>query len=58
VDQAAARLAIYVGPIAGWFARTAAREASGREDFVRLLGARLGAQERRAFLRDLGFSED
>ena len=57
VDQAAAKLAVYLGPIAGWVTKKAAAQATSREELVRILAGQLGAQERRAFLRDLGFPE-
>ena len=57
VDQAAARLAVYLGPISGWVTKRAVRQAGSREELIRILAGHLGAQERRAFLRDVGFPE-
>ena len=57
VDRAAAKLAIYLGPVAGWVTRRAAQQAESRDELVRILAGQLGAQERRAFLRDIGFPE-
>jgi serine/threonine-protein kinase len=55
VDQATARLAVYLGPIARVLARNAARQASDRDEFVRLVSEHVGTQERRAFLREIGY---
>ena len=57
VDQAAAKLAVYLGPIARVYARKAAQRTTDADEFVRLVAEHLGTQERRAFLHDLGSSE-
>ncbi len=55
VDQIAGRLAVHIGPIAKVVAKKAAQKATTRSEFVRLVAAHLGAQERGAFLHDVGF---
>ena len=57
VDQAATKLAVYLGPIAKVLARKAAQRTTDADEFVRLVAEHLGTQERRAFLHDLGASE-
>jgi eukaryotic-like serine/threonine-protein kinase len=57
LDQVAAQLAVYLGPIAQIMTRKAARDAKGRGDLVRRLAEHLGTQDRAAFLRDVGFGE-
>lgn len=55
VDGVAAKLAVYIGPIARVLVRNAARDARSREDFVRRCGEHLGAEERGRFVQELGF---
>jgi eukaryotic-like serine/threonine-protein kinase len=55
VDQTTQRLAVYLGPIARVVANRAAQKASSQEEFVHLVAGHLGAQERGAFLREIGF---
>ncbi len=58
VDQIAGKLAVYLGPIAKVLTRKAAQQAAGQQEFVRLVAGHLGAQERGAFLREIGFTAD
>jgi serine/threonine-protein kinase len=55
VDQTTMRLAVYLGPIARVVASRAAQKAASQEEFVQLVAGHLGAQERGAFLREIGF---
>jgi len=55
IDRIAGKLAVYMGPIAKILARKAAQQTDDRAEFVRRLAEHLGAQERGAFLRDVGF---
>jgi serine/threonine-protein kinase len=57
VDQATARLAVHLGPIARIVAKKAAQQAATRSDFVRRLADHLGTQDRVAFLREIGFPD-
>ncbi|MGH8850888.1 MAG: serine/threonine-protein kinase [Casimicrobiaceae bacterium] len=57
VDQTSSRLAVYLGPIAKVVASRAAQKANSRQEFVRLVAGHLGAQERSAFLKEIGFEE-
>jgi serine/threonine-protein kinase len=57
VDQATARLAVHLGPIARIVAKRAAQQASTRSEFVRRLADHLGTQDRVAFLREIGFPD-
>ena len=57
VDRAAARLAVYIGPIAKVLVRKAQQRTTDADEFVRLIAENLGTQERRAFLHDLGVTE-
>jgi len=58
VDEIAAKLAVYLGPIARVLARKAAQQTGNRAEFVKVVAAHLGVQERGAFLRDVGFTGD
>jgi eukaryotic-like serine/threonine-protein kinase len=53
VDHTTSRLAVYLGPIAKVLASRAAREARDADEFVRLVAAHIGTQERDAFLREV-----
>jgi serine/threonine-protein kinase len=55
VDQTTMRLATYLGPIARVVANRAAQKASTQDEFVQLVAGHLGAQDRGAFLREIGF---
>ena len=55
VDQTTMRLATYLGPIARVVANRAAQKAATQDEFVHLIADHLGAQDRGAFLRDIGF---
>ncbi len=55
VDQTTMRLATYLGPIARVVANRAAQKASTQDEFVQLVADHLGAQDRGAFLREIGF---
>ena len=57
VDQVTARLAVRIGPIARIITKKAAQQAKTRREFVRLVADNIDAQERAAFLRDIGYSE-
>jgi len=57
VDQTTIRLAVYLGPLAKVVARKAAQKAGTQQEFVQLVAGHLGAQERGAFLRELGFDD-
>jgi eukaryotic-like serine/threonine-protein kinase len=55
VDSTTSRLATYLGPIARVVANRAAQKASTQDEFVHLVADHLGAQDRGAFLREIGF---
>jgi serine/threonine-protein kinase len=55
VDQTTMRLATYLGPIARVVAKRAAQKAATQDEFVQLVADHLGAQDRGAFLREIGF---
>jgi serine/threonine-protein kinase len=55
VDQTTQRLAVYLGPVARVVARKAAQKAGTQQEFVQLVAESLGAQERGAFLREIGY---
>jgi serine/threonine-protein kinase len=55
VDQTTMRLATYLGPIARVVANRAAQRAATQDEFVQLVADHLGAQDRGAFLREIGF---
>jgi serine/threonine protein kinase len=55
VDQTTMRLATYLGPIARVVANRAAQKAVTQDEFVHLVADHLGAQDRGAFLREIGF---
>jgi serine/threonine protein kinase len=57
VDQTTMRLAAYLGPIAKVVVNRAAQKAGSQQEFVQLVAGHLGAQERGAFLREIGFAE-
>ena len=57
VDQTTSRLAVYLGPVARIVARKAAQKAGTQQEFVQLVAGHLGAQERGAFLRELGYDD-
>jgi tRNA A-37 threonylcarbamoyl transferase component Bud32 len=57
VDQTTARLAVYLGPIARVLARKAAQQAHSADEFVALVAEHVGTQDRRAFLREIGYGE-
>jgi serine/threonine-protein kinase len=57
VDQTTTRLAVYLGPVARVVARKAAQKAGTQIEFVQMVAEHLGAQERGAFLREIGFDE-
>jgi tRNA A-37 threonylcarbamoyl transferase component Bud32 len=57
VDQSTTRLAVYLGPIAKVVAKKAAARAGSQQEFVQIVAGHLGAQERGAFLREIGFEE-
>ena len=57
VDQTTSRLAVYLGPVARIVARKAAQKAGTQQEFVHLVAGHLGAQERGAFLRELGYDD-
>jgi len=57
VDQTTSRLAIYLGPVARIVAKKAAQKAGTQQEFVQLVAGHLGAQERGAFLRELGYED-
>ena len=52
------RLAVYLGPIARVVARKAAEKAGSQEEFVQMVAANVGTQDRAAFLRDVGYEFD
>jgi len=52
------RLAVYLGPIARVVARKAAEKAGSQEEFVQMVAANVGTQDRAAFLRDVGYELD
>ena len=54
VDDATGKLAIYLGPIARVVTKKAAQRAKNQQDFIDIVAGHLGAQERHAFLRELG----
>jgi len=56
VEQVAARLAVYLGPIAPIVTRKAARVARSRSEFLQLVADNLGTQDRAAFLREFGLA--
>ncbi|HQR52755.1 MAG TPA: serine/threonine-protein kinase [Burkholderiales bacterium] len=58
VDAVSARLAVYLGPIARVVARHAQRKAKSRREFVILVADHLGTQDRTAFLREVGYSDE
>ena len=49
------RLATYLGPIARVVANRAAPEGGDQDEFVQIIADHLGAQDRGAFLREIGF---
>jgi len=55
VDQTTMRLATYLGPIARVVAKRAAQKAATQDEFVQIIADHLGAQDRGAFLREIGF---
>ena len=57
VDQTTSKLAIYLGPVARIVAKKAAQKAGTQQEFVQLVAGHLGAQERGAFLRELGYDD-
>jgi serine/threonine-protein kinase len=57
VDQTTSRLAVYLGPVARIVAKKAAQKAGTQQEFVQLVAGHLGAQERGAFLRELGYED-
>ncbi|HKN09541.1 MAG TPA: serine/threonine-protein kinase [Pseudomonadota bacterium] len=57
VEETTSRLAVYLGPIAKIVTRKAAADAANRQEFVQRVADHLGAQERGAFLREVGFVE-
>jgi serine/threonine-protein kinase len=57
VDQTTSRLAVYLGPVARVVAKKAAQKAGTQQEFVQLVAGHLGAQERGAFLRELGYED-
>jgi serine/threonine-protein kinase len=57
VDQTTQRLAVYLGPIARVLARRAAAQAHNADEFVALVAEHIGTQDRRAFLREIGYGE-
>jgi len=57
VDAAAARLAVYLGPIAKVVARKAAQRTTRVDEFLRIVADNLGTQERAAYLREMGAHE-
>ncbi|MDQ6917572.1 MAG: serine/threonine protein kinase [Pseudomonadota bacterium] len=57
VDQTTMRLATYLGPIARVVANRAAQKAATQDEFVYLVADHLGAQDRGAFLREIGFDQ-
>jgi len=57
VDQTTQRLAVYLGPVARVVARKAAQKAGTQQEFVQLVAEHLGAQERGAFLREIGYEQ-
>ena len=57
VEQTTSRLAVYLGPIARVVARKAAQQAHDTEEFVQLVAAHVGTQERESFLRDVGSTD-
>ena len=57
VDQTTLKLAVYLGPIARIVARKASQQASNQQEFVARVAAHLGAQERRSFLREIGYPD-
>jgi eukaryotic-like serine/threonine-protein kinase len=57
VDQTTSRLTIYLGPVARIVAKKAAQKAGTQQEFVHLVAGHLGAQERGAFLRELGYDD-
>jgi len=57
IDRTTTRLAVFMGPIARVVARKAAEQARDGDDFVRLVAAHLGTQERDTFVRDIESGE-
>jgi serine/threonine-protein kinase len=57
VDQTAARLAVYLGPIAKVLARKAAQRARNADEFALLCAEHVGTQDRTTFLREIGYGE-
>jgi len=57
VDETTQRLAVYLGPIARVVTTRAAQKAASREEYVEIIAGHLGAQERGAFLREIGYEE-
>jgi serine/threonine-protein kinase len=57
VDQTTSRLSVYLGPVARIVVKKAAQKAGTQQEFVQLIAGHLGAQERGAFLRELGYED-
>ena len=58
IDATVSRLAVYLGPIAKIVAKKAAQQASSEDEFVRIVASHIGTQDRMAFLREMGMSDD
>ena len=58
VDATAARLAVYLGPIAKLVAKKAAQQAKSPEEFVRIVASHIGTQDRKTFLREMGIADE
>ena len=57
VDTAAARLAVYLGPIAKVITRKAAQRTTSVDEFLHIVADNLCTQERAAYLREMGANE-
>ena len=58
VESTVSRLAVYLGPIAKIVARKAAQQAKSEDEFVQIVAGHIGTQDRKAFLREMGKSDD
>src|SRR5438034_2371839 len=55
VHETTQRLLVYLGPIGRVVAKKAAERAKSQQEFVELVAGHIGAQDRGAFLREVGF---
>ncbi len=58
VESTVSRLAVYLGPIAKIVAKKAAQRATSEDEFVQIVASHIGTQDRHAFLREMGQSDD